>query len=100
MAAKCVIIVESRVRADSRHIFSPDTYEWVLAKLVPRERREAIESAAEVGMPAGQPDMNIWRWPDHPRNPAITARSIATGVSRRIRTLPPDGRTTSIAATP
>ena len=40
-----------------------------------------------------------WR-PDHPRNPAITARNIATGVSRRIRTLPPDGRTTSIAAAP
>ncbi len=44
--------------------------------------------------------MHVRRRRDHPRNPAITARNIATGVSRRIRTLPPDGRTTSIAAEP
>jgi hypothetical protein len=56
--------------------------------------------SAQVGMTAGQPDMHIRRRRDHPRNPAITARNIATGVSRRISTLPPDGRTTSIAATP
>ena len=31
--------------------------EWILGKLVLRERREAIESPAQVGMPAGQPDM-------------------------------------------
>jgi len=43
-------------------------------------------------MSARQPDMHVRRRRDHPRNPAITARNIATGVSRRIRTLPPDGR--------
>jgi hypothetical protein len=74
--------------------------ERILGKVVLGQRREAIETAAQVNMPAGQPDMHVRRRCDHPRNPAIMARNIATGVSRRIRTLPPDGRTTSIAAAP
>ena len=76
------------------------TAERILGKMVLGQGREAIETAAQIGMPAGQPDMHIRRRDNHPRNPAITARNIATGVSRRIRTLPPDGRTTSIAAVP
>ena len=76
------------------------TAEWVLGEMVLGQRGEAIESAAEVRVPTCQQDMHIRRRCDHPRNPAITARNIATGVSRRIRTLPPDGRTTSIAAAP
>jgi hypothetical protein len=91
------------------------TAEWIFIEMGLGQRREAIETAAEVGRSAGQPDMHVRWWreradrlsphrsaspPDHPRNPAITARNIATGVARRIRTLPPDGRTTSIAAEP
>ncbi len=74
--------------------------EGILTEMVLGQRREAIETAAQVCMPARQPDMHVRRRRNHPRSPAITARNIATGVSRRIKTLPPDGRTTSIAAAP
>ena len=74
--------------------------ERILTEVVLSQRRKAIETAAQVCMPARQPDMHVRRRSNHPRSPTITARSIATGVSPQIRTLPPDGRMTSIAAAP
>ena len=62
------------------------------------QRGEAVETFAHVGQSAHQPHMYIRRRRDHPRKAASTARNIETRASWRIRTRPPDGRTTSIDA--